>query len=88
MTFDVLSELLGSHNLHVIRNITQFAISNAFYEQIYLYYGLEKLSPWFAGASRPEELTAEEIFWKPMWLQSKRTSLEMERGIKKFEIGY
>src|ERR1700733_5446745 len=47
MTFDVLSELLGKQNLHVVINITPFAISNAFYEQIYLHYGLEKLSPFF-----------------------------------------
>jgi hypothetical protein len=47
MTFDVLSELFGKQNFKVVKNITPFAISNAFYEQIYLHYGLEKLSPSF-----------------------------------------
>ena len=49
MTFDVLTELLGKQNFHVVRNITPFAISNAFYEQIYLHYGLEKLNPSFTN---------------------------------------
>lgn len=44
MTIDVLAELLGEHNLHLIRNVMPLAISNAFYEQIYLHYGLERLS--------------------------------------------
>ena len=44
VTFDVLSELLGKDNLKVITNITPFAISNAFYEQIFLHYGLDKLT--------------------------------------------
>ena len=51
MTLDVLSELFGEENSQVIRNITPFAISNAFYEQIYLYYGLDKLSPWVASCN-------------------------------------
>jgi hypothetical protein len=45
ITFDVLSELLGKENFKAISNITPLAISNAFYEQIVLHYGLEKLTP-------------------------------------------
>ena len=44
MTIDVLSELMGQQNLNAVRNIMPLAISNAFYEQIYIHYGLEKLS--------------------------------------------
>ena len=45
MTFDVLSELFGKDNFKVITNITPYAISNAFYEQIFLHYDLHKLTP-------------------------------------------
>jgi hypothetical protein len=44
ITFDVLSELLGKDNFKTISNITPLAISNAFYEEIVLHYGLEKLT--------------------------------------------
>ena len=46
MTYDVLSEILGKDNFKAISNIIPLAISNAFYEQIVLHYGLEKLTPW------------------------------------------
>ena len=44
ITFDVLSELLGKDNFKTITNITPLAISNAFYEEVVLHYGLEKLT--------------------------------------------
>jgi hypothetical protein len=44
ITFDVLSEILGKDDFKTISNITPLAISNAFYEQIVLHYGLEKLT--------------------------------------------
>jgi hypothetical protein len=44
ITFDVLSEILGKDNFKTISNIIPLAISNAFYEQIVLHYGLEKLT--------------------------------------------
>ena len=43
MTFDVLSELLGKDNFKAVSNVMALAISNAFYEQIVLHYGLDKL---------------------------------------------
>jgi hypothetical protein len=46
MTYDILSELLGKDNFKTTSNIIPLAISNAFYEQIVLHYGLEKLTPW------------------------------------------
>lgn len=43
MTFDVLSELFGKDNFKAVSNVMALAISNAFYEQIVLHYGLDKL---------------------------------------------
>jgi hypothetical protein len=57
MTFDVLSELLGKENFKTISNIIPFAISNAFYEQIVLHYGLEKLAPYDRSSAKPSRGT-------------------------------
>jgi hypothetical protein len=57
MTFDVLSELLGKENFKIISNITPFAISNAFYEQIVLHYGLERLTPYDRSYAKPSRGT-------------------------------
>jgi len=46
MTLDILTtELLGVENYQAATNIFPLAISNAFYEQIVLYYRLEKANP-------------------------------------------
>jgi len=45
MTLDALSELFGKESYQVTSNIFPLAISNAFYEQIVLHYGLDLLSP-------------------------------------------
>jgi hypothetical protein len=51
MTFDVLSGLLGYDNFKATSNVMPLAISNAFYEQIVLHYGLDKLTLWDTGSS-------------------------------------
>lgn len=43
ITFDVLSELFGRENDSAVLNTMSWAVSNAFYEQLVLHYGLEKL---------------------------------------------
>ena len=57
LTFDVLSELFGKENFQLIGNITPIVISNAFYEQIVLHYGLEKLASEYFGAGKAPSKT-------------------------------
>jgi hypothetical protein len=45
VTYDVLAELFGNENDSVMMKAVPWAVSNAFYEQIVLYYGLEHLRP-------------------------------------------
>lgn len=43
ITFGVLSELFGRENASTVLKTISWAVSNAFYEQLVLHYGLEKL---------------------------------------------
>jgi len=45
VTYDVLAELFGHENDFIMMKAIPWAVSNAFYEQIVLHYGLENLSP-------------------------------------------
>ena len=45
VTFGVLLELFGDENDSIVTKIIPWAVSNAFYEQIILHYGLENLRP-------------------------------------------
>jgi hypothetical protein len=45
VTYDVLAELFGNENDSVMMKAIPWAVSNAFYEQIVIHYGLENLSP-------------------------------------------
>jgi hypothetical protein len=45
VTYDVLAELFGNENDSVVVRAIPWAVSNAFYEQIVLHYGLENLKP-------------------------------------------
>jgi hypothetical protein len=45
VTYDVLAELFGNENDSMIMKIMNWAVSNAFYEQIVLHYGLDYLRP-------------------------------------------
>ena len=47
-TFEVLSELFGKEIDFPLMKMLSFAVSNAFYEQILLYYELENLRPQLA----------------------------------------
>ena len=45
VTYDVLVELFGNENDDIMMKAIPWAVSNAFYEQIVLHYGLEILRP-------------------------------------------
>jgi hypothetical protein len=45
VTYDVLVQLFGNENDSVMTKAIPWAVSNAFYEQIVLHYGLETLRP-------------------------------------------
>jgi hypothetical protein len=45
VAYDVLAELFGNENDTIVMKAIPWAVSNAFYEQIVLYYGLVSLRP-------------------------------------------
>jgi hypothetical protein len=45
VTYDVLAELFGKENDSIVNKAIPWAVSNAFYEQIVLHYGLASLRP-------------------------------------------
>lgn len=52
ITFKALLKLFGKDNKAVINNIRPFAVSNAFYEQIYLFYGFDNFEKDSSGTHK------------------------------------
>jgi len=48
ITLEVLSEIMGKENDSEIMNMIPWAVSNIFYEQIFLHYGFDRLRPGLA----------------------------------------
>jgi len=57
MTFKILAELYGSGTNSIIKKILPYAVSNAFYENIILQYGLDKLCIPKEDTPRPTKAT-------------------------------
>lgn len=55
ITLEVLSEIMGKENDSEIMNMIPWAVSNIFYEQIFLHYGFNRLRPGLA-VTRPRSL--------------------------------
>ena len=88
VTFDVLSELFGNENDSTVMKIIPWAVSNAFYEQILLHYGLGNLRSQLPLVdSRGLTVKRGDILEAYMAGIAMDVSRELEKDMEKFVTG-
>jgi hypothetical protein len=75
MTFCVLGDLFGSENISTITNVISFAVSNAFYEKLFLHYKLDKLCISYEGIHKSPKAVAAK---RGDVLESYMAAIEMD----------